>query len=685
MKNTKFSKILVLVLTLALVIGAAFGIGTMAEGEEPAVEIVAQNVSYGGSISIMYAVKSTGLADGQYVVIEGSAFNPVDETIEAFTVSDFETTDYNVVVGEEDFGKLPVYYTPGIPLKNMATTVTAKAVVYNADNTKAAESASLSYSVLEYLYERQFMFDSVNTAEQKKLYSLMLETGDTVQKVLENYGAGFAPSDYAYVSITGGTFDGKTSGIVKKGTEITLTGNDGGFMVTPVSVGEDYAIVEGDAMVVANNGTYTVDGSVIIGNLRGYIAGSGEYLNMDLFAGTKYNYSSGSAPTVNKNNSSNVVTATVADGILSVVNETVLAESYLRINNSKAVGATAVLEFEIKLSEMPEGTAWRLFEYNVGGLGGEFYLVVKDGKFAPATKSGTAESGFTYPVIEALPTFSANTWYNFCVEVDTTTAQPSNITAKYTINGIVYDNVKIVNTVTRSAFNGSRMDFYIPAVDNARIDLDNVVMGSPIMAVSSVDYNRGQGTLYAGASSDKFSCDTVTSSYTSLDNWNNDTRGTFAPTNAVNIVDGAFLFDNDTLAQRWIGWYPTATATDKVAFEIDIKFDSVASTGTNNFFQFDTNVSGVKSARVYYKNVGDLVEISGSGTSVYLQKGLWHNIRMEIDLQNQTSTLWVNGNAVSGFKAHFVDQSSRARFFIYADVGECVTYDNVYASYVQAE
>lgn len=665
MKNTKFSKILVLVLTLALVIGAAFGIGTMAEGEEPAVEIVAQNVSYGGSISIMYAVKSTGLADGQYVVIEGSAFNPVDETIEAFTVSDFETTDYNVVVGEEDFGKLPVYYTPGIPLKNMATTVTAKAVVYNADNTKAAESASLSYSVLEYLYERQFMFDSVNSAEQKKLYSLMLETGDTVQKVLENYGAGFAPSDYAFVSITGGTFDGKTSGIVKKGTEITLTGNDGGFMVTPVSVGEDYAIVEGDATVVANNGTYTVDGSVIIGNLRGYIAGSGEYLNMDLFAGTKYDYSSGSAPTVNKNNSSNVVTATVADGILSVVNETVLAESYMRITNSKAVGSTAVLEFEIKLSEIPEGTAWRLFEYNVGGLGGEFYLVVKDGKFAPATKSGTAESGFTYPVIEALPTFSADTWYNFCVEVDTTTAQPSNITAKYTINGIVYDNVKIINTVTRSAFNGSRMDFYIPAVDNARIDLDNVVMGTPLESVSSVDYERGQGEDAANANYDCSSTAKTENSGGGIATPVINSDGTATVTSAN---DGQYL--------RW-GAKTAYSDGAKQILEMDIKFDKWSGTDyVNSSFKFD---NGTTRYIVAISGVADDYVRIGS-SNIILTKNVWYNLRFEVDYSTGKVEVIVNGTSY-GEITPINSTYTKAWTLFYVAGGDSITIDNVYCSW----
>ena len=57
MKNNRIVKIITLVLSCLLLIGAAIGISVSAEND-PAVSIKAKNISYEGAIKILYAIHS---------------------------------------------------------------------------------------------------------------------------------------------------------------------------------------------------------------------------------------------------------------------------------------------------------------------------------------------------------------------------------------------------------------------------------------------------------------------------------------------------------------------------------------------------------------------------------------------------------------------------------------------------
>lgn len=317
MKNNKLIKIMVCILSLAAIIGVSLGITAFADSSEnQSVEIAGYNVSYGGSVSIVYAVKSE-LNEGQYVKIKGSAYNPVDGTTETFSTKSYEIPTYDIVINGENFGKLPMFYTPGIPLKNMATVVTAEAVICEADGTETAiTSGKVTYSVLEYLYQRQFMYAEINTPAQNELYELMLKTGEAVQAALNNYGADHTPSKYAYVNVSGGSFDGKEAGIVLKGDAITLTGNDAGFTVTPVSLGDGYAVEEGTPVTVANGGEYTVDGSIIVtvNEAEAFEFGAGRYYSGS-YLGTRYDFSDESQMNTPEYSQGNTYDISITDGI----------------------------------------------------------------------------------------------------------------------------------------------------------------------------------------------------------------------------------------------------------------------------------------------------------------------------------------------------------------------------------
>ena len=612
MKNTKFSKILVLVLTLALVIGAAFGIGTMAEGEEPAVEIVAQNVSYGGSISIMYAVKSTGLADGQYVVIEGSAFNPVDETTEAFTVSDFETTDYDVVVGEENFGKLPVYYTPGIPLKNMATTVTAKAVVYNADNSKAAESASLSYSVLEYLYERQFMFDSVNSAEQKKLYSLMLETGDTVQKVLENYGAGFAPSDYAFATIEGGTVSGLTKGIVPKGTTVTLTGNDAGFIVTPLSVGDDYEIVEGTPVFVANNGTYTINTSVKA-TPEVFELGEGKIYNSYVL-GQRVDFSDESQMNVVEWSANNTYSLEIVDGVEIFGKDpdaTVEGEEYIfwEVPYASAYAhytrESLVWEADVKFDNITsEDTAFSKIYFRTHHTVSKFTLTISelDGRIR----------------IGSSTFINKGQWYNIAL-VANPDFENNKANIDIYVNGEYMATDTVSSGVSSADSSKGKVHLYLYKQEQGSISLDNVYYGYTYDATAD-------GGKYFNDSSIESSSRKDYEDGTPADIWNdNDTTVENTVVNGMNKYEIVGSTSTNQLHYYFGNKDTTGFENKTIVFEADVMFNKAWANKKPNF-RFRAGGYDFTVATDVWNGTGIYIPASGGA---FLYDGLWYNLRFE--------------------------------------------------------
>jgi hypothetical protein len=73
MKNTKTAKILVAVLSAALILGAAFAFSASAS-EAP--EIVSKNVSYEGALHLYYAIPATDTVKADNTVVNVYATNP---------------------------------------------------------------------------------------------------------------------------------------------------------------------------------------------------------------------------------------------------------------------------------------------------------------------------------------------------------------------------------------------------------------------------------------------------------------------------------------------------------------------------------------------------------------------------------------------------------------------------------
>ena len=183
----KFSKILIMILSLALLIGSVVAVGASAE-ETNTREILAKNVAYTDNVTMLFAVDASldeAIAgtvkvayyweeDGVAVIKEAKLLYPYDEN--GNEISQYVYED-----------KHPVYYTEGVPAKELGREV--KIVAYTGTLPEDAEFET--YSVAEYLYARLYKDGVVNATEgkdvyRKAVYENLLAYGASAQELLVN-------------------------------------------------------------------------------------------------------------------------------------------------------------------------------------------------------------------------------------------------------------------------------------------------------------------------------------------------------------------------------------------------------------------------------------------------------------------------------------------------------------------
>jgi len=254
--KTRTIKLILTVAVLALVICAS--LATVAMANEPAPEIISQNIAYQGDFALMYAVDAetaTGpvelylyydypaegsVAAKKYVAEEAEDITVAGETVSAF-----------------------VFTTEGVSAKDMADVFYVQAI--DADGDK---SAVRRYSVGEYFYER--LATPGITAEQDNFYRQGLAFGAAAQAVLAK---GSTPiTDYRLVKVNGGTLeDGFTSGIFPVGTEITPVGE--GVNSWTVTSYSDAG--EATESAIANGKSFTLSGITVVTSSDEVLAGDG--------------------------------------------------------------------------------------------------------------------------------------------------------------------------------------------------------------------------------------------------------------------------------------------------------------------------------------------------------------------------------------------------------------------------
>lgn len=221
MKNN-LTKLFVTVLSIVLLIGAVAGISVLAN-EADAYEIKSINVIHGDTTNVLIAVdlpSDTELGAAPAVEVTYS-FGGETRTAE------FHSYQYIAKYG----AYYPVYYTVGIPAKDMGEAVVAEAHKSGSD----AKGAEKSTGVANYLYTRLYKDLIIEAAEgedadRKEMYLALLNYGAWAQKVLWNNKAENADNqrtlvtDYVCVAAKGATVNGSDILLLEKSAAVTLAG-----------------------------------------------------------------------------------------------------------------------------------------------------------------------------------------------------------------------------------------------------------------------------------------------------------------------------------------------------------------------------------------------------------------------------------------------------------------------------
>ena len=274
MKN--YTKIITLVLSLALVIGAAVAIGASADAAAP--DVVAKNVKTDGNFCLMFAVDPATVA-GENVTLKVYDKAPAEgvEAIQTITLAKTATTKIDYDKDGVENEDMLVFETKGVSAKDIADvwyyTVESAGVVSDAD----------TYSVREYAFERLYGDNKVAATDsygmkQKAFYLSILEVGSTAQDLLVNTKLeeeGKAPerlaNEYSYAAIVNGSFGDASQKFVEIGDTLTLPGktaaNDAAWKV--YTYGTNGALIKSE--VLALGATVTVEGNTVV--LPGWLEG----------------------------------------------------------------------------------------------------------------------------------------------------------------------------------------------------------------------------------------------------------------------------------------------------------------------------------------------------------------------------------------------------------------------------
>ena len=239
----RFTKFIVLALSLALLIGAAVGIAVSAE-EDTAPEIISKNVWADGNFCLMFAIDPATVAGDDVSVkiynvdptgLEGEALASalVYNATKAKTETQLEDLDGDRVADDS----VIVFTTGGVPAKDIADEW------YIVTESAGIVSDVETYSVREYAFERLYKDQTILAAggsyehRQKQFYLSILAVGSAAQNLNVNFALeekGEAPerlaSEYCYAAVQNGTFSGDltgTHGFVEIGDTLTLVENPG--------------------------------------------------------------------------------------------------------------------------------------------------------------------------------------------------------------------------------------------------------------------------------------------------------------------------------------------------------------------------------------------------------------------------------------------------------------------------
>ncbi len=207
MKKSSIARIMILVLSLALLIGSTMAITAMANEETADGTFGAISTGYGDKVYIRVEVKATQEQIEKDDVVVSYVFGGETKTATFFEES--KTADYVWVI------------TEGIA----AYDLTKEVVFSSAANGEQVET-NRTYSVAQFLYKKLYT-DAEVTAEYKAMYEALIQYGKTAQIALQqNTDKMINNSTLVYTNNANITFGGKDFAFVPgAGATVTPTYN----------------------------------------------------------------------------------------------------------------------------------------------------------------------------------------------------------------------------------------------------------------------------------------------------------------------------------------------------------------------------------------------------------------------------------------------------------------------------
>ncbi len=167
-------KVITLVVSLLLLMGAVIGISAFAEETAPSIEIVRKNVSYEGAVKTLFVI-DTENAEGYTIKVNFYDVNPEAEGAELkYTKGvDGKTTIDGV--------EYDVVFSKGIAPANLRKSIYAVPVLVDSEGNVVVQGETVEYSPYIYALNR---FEKSPTEDQTTLYSALLDYGAAVQRLL---------------------------------------------------------------------------------------------------------------------------------------------------------------------------------------------------------------------------------------------------------------------------------------------------------------------------------------------------------------------------------------------------------------------------------------------------------------------------------------------------------------------
>ena len=391
MKNTKLTKILILALSLLLMIGAAVGIS--ASAEEETLTIVSQNVSYEGKTHLYYAVHYENVASPEDISL---VVTYTDDEGELRTVTITESEKVVLKDSEDRDVVCRAFRTPGVDAKNFTKVFTVKAIIGET------ESAEKTYSVAEYCHQWLSYIASLAAPGEKELKikaacESTLAYGSDIQALLDYYpndNTADHPENYSYITVNGGTANGKNKLFVINGTEITLAANAG----TPTT----WEITDTDGAVTKITGnTFTADGTCYVSPING------KFFSDTTIAGSRYDYSDQSVANPTQDGSSYIKVERNDEALVFSRIPGTEGEGYLRWNTGTSENKFFVFESDVKFSGFTNATSVIKIRFQVGGIDEQVTINHSGNIITIVLANGTGKV-----------TLNENEWYNLRFEID---------------------------------------------------------------------------------------------------------------------------------------------------------------------------------------------------------------------------------------------------------------------------